>query len=194
MNHNNFNIEFHKSFNQSKELINTCQNISSTCNTFDTLNNSFFVDDEYQSLSDFPWLYYATIDSNIIGFISIYIIDTYNIEICGFVLPQFRRNKVATNLFSMMVMDFDSKSFQLSMDMENEIGKAFVCQMGFAYCATECHMKLDKKNYNEFHDWLSLTPEKHDTEIIQSTLYADWCCIRIRTVTVLYYPDGKQRK
>ncbi len=166
MNNNTLNIDFHKSFEQSENIINTCKNISSICNEKDILNNSFFVDTEYDNFSDFPWLYYASHNSEIIGFISIYIIDSYNIEICGFVLPKYRRNKIATELFSMMVMDFNSKSFVLSMNTDNKIGKKFVHQMGFEYRSTECSMKLLKQDYKTFHNVLSLAPEKQGEEIV----------------------------
>lgn len=166
-------IKFHKSFHHAQNLIDTIKEISLTCNQFDNLCNPFFVDDVYKDSSVFPWLYYATDNSKIIGFISIYIIDTYNVEICGFVLPKYRRNKIGTNLFSMMVMDFHSKSFQLSMDVENEIGKTFVSQMGFVYASTECNMQLDKNNYTEFKETLSLTPQKQDGEIIITGIIND---------------------
>lgn len=159
-------VKFHKSFHQARNLIDAIKKISLLCNQFDGLHNPFFVEDTYKNSSVFPWLYYATDNSKIIGFLSIYVIDTYNVEICGFVLPEYRRNKIGTNLFSMMVMDFHSKSFQLSMDVENEIGKTFVSQMGFEHASTECSMQLAKNNYTEFKETLSLTPQKQGSEII----------------------------
>lgn len=166
MNYNNLKIEFHKSFRQSDTTINLCKNISSACNIFDKLNNPFFVDEEYNSLSGFPWLYYATIETEVIGFVSTYIIDSYNVEICIFVLPKYRKNKIATRLFSMMVSDFNSQSFQLSMDVGNDTGKSFVHQMGFAYASTECVMQLDKEKYSSLPNTMTLTPEKQKDEII----------------------------
>ena len=159
-------IKFHKCFYQTGKLMDTIKKISLLCNQFDGLHNPFFVEDAYHNSSGFPWLYYATDNSKIIGFISTYVIDAYNVEICGFVLPEYRRNKIGTNLFSMMVMDFRSRSFQLSMDVKNEIGKIFVSQMGFEYAATECSMQLDKNNYIGFNKTLSITPQKQGNEII----------------------------
>jgi GNAT superfamily N-acetyltransferase len=162
----NQNIKFHKTFQQTSDLIHSCEKISSTCNEFDGLQNPFFVDDAYEDYSDFPWLYYASIHSHMVGFLSIYKIDSYNMEICGFVLPQYRRNKIATSLFSKMVTDFESKYFQLSMDLNNDFGKAFVSQMGFGYCSTECSMKLDKNDFSPFNNTLELIPEKQQQQIL----------------------------
>lgn len=158
-------IEFKKSYNLTQELINSCKEISSICNDFDGLNNPFFIDNEYDDFSKFPWLYYAMADSKIIGFISIYVIDTYNVEICGFVLPEYRRNKIASNLFAMMVMDFEEMSFTLSMSPDNDFGQAFAYKMGFTYCSTECSMQQKKGQHTTFKDTLSLNPKKQDDEI-----------------------------
>lgn len=162
---NTNNISFQKSFNQTTELINACAEISSICNDFDGLNNPFFVDTEYDNFSKFSWLYYAMVDTKTVGFISVYIIDSYNVEICGFVLPEYRRNKIASNLFARMVIDFAGMSFQLSMSPDNDFGKAFVHKMGFVYCSTECSMQLKKEQHTVFKDTLSLNPEKQDDEI-----------------------------
>ena len=163
---NNLKINFHKSFQQTECFIASCHKISSACNRFDQQKNPFFIDKEYDSLSGKPWIYYATYDTEIIGFLSVYIIDAYNVEICCFVLPEYRRKKIATNLFSYMVTDYDCQSFQLSIDIGNKIGKAFAIRMGFEYCSTECSMRLDKKNFSEFKDVMSLTPEKQNDEIL----------------------------
>lgn len=162
---NNLKINFHKSFQQTESFIASCHKISSVCNHFDQQKNPFFIDEEYDSLSRKPWLYYATLDTEMIGFLSVYVIDAYNVEICCFVLPEYRRKKVATNLFSRMVVDYDCQSFQLSMATGNKTGKAFATKMGFEYCSTECSMQLDKKNFSVFKDTLSLIPEKQNDEI-----------------------------
>lgn len=158
------NIKFQKSFKQTSELVNFCKEISSICNDFDGLNNPFFIDTEYDNFLKIPWLYYATIDLKIVGFISVYVIDSYNVEICGFILPEYRRGKVASNLFAMMVMDFEEMSFTLSMSPDNDFGKAFAYKMGFTYCTTECSMQLKKEQHISFKDALSLNPEKQDDE------------------------------
>lgn len=163
---NHLIIEFHKSFRQTSELIRTCEEISCVCNNFDKLKNPFFIDSEQDALSKTPCLYYSTSGAKIIGFLSVYVIDTHNVEICCFVLPQYRRNRIATNLFSRMVMDYNFQSFQLSMAVGNKIGEAFVTQMGFEYFSTECSMQLAKENFSEFRDAISLTPEKQNDEII----------------------------
>lgn len=159
-------INFHTSYKQDNDLYNACKEISDFCNTKDLQNNSFFIDDEYDEASDYPWLYYATNNSDIIGFISIYIIDSYNLELCGFVLPKYRRNKVATKLFSMMTADFPSYSFQCSMMPGNNSGKLFVNQMGFEHCSTECSMYLSKEEFIPSNEELSLQVEKQDDGLI----------------------------
>ena len=164
--------KFHKSYNLTQELVNSCEKMSTECNDFDGLNTPFFIDTEYENFSQLPWLYYCTLDSKIVGFISVYIIDTHNVEICGFVLPEYRRNKIATNLFAQMVCDFDSVSFQLSLQAENDFGKSFINKMGFEYCSTECSMQLKKEQHIAYTNQLSLSPEKQDGEIIVRALLA----------------------
>lgn len=160
------NIEFHKSFRLNQKLIDSCKQISSECNNFDGLDTPFFIDTEYDNYSKQPFIYYAVLNSQIIGFLSVYIIDAHNAEICTFVLPQYRRNKIASNLFAMMVADYSSVSFQVSLQSDNDFGKYFISQMGFEYCSTECSMQLKKDQFISNGNLLSLNPEKQEDSII----------------------------
>lgn len=159
-------LKFHKSHRFTQELVDSCEKISSECNDFDGLDTPFFIDMEYDNHSKLPYLYYAVSDSQIVGFLSVYVIDSHNAEICVFVLPQYRRNKIASNLFAMMVYDYKSVSFQLSLEGDNDFGKSFIGKMGFGYCSTECSMQLKKEQYIPSGNLLSLTPEKQDDGII----------------------------
>lgn len=169
---NIYTLKFQKSYNLTQRLVNSCKKISSICNDFDGLNTPFFIDTEYDNFSKLPWLYYCTYNSQIVGFVSVYVINTQNVEICGFVLPEYRRNKIATNLFARVVCDFNSVSFQLSLTPDNDFGKRFIKKMGFEYCSTECSMQLKKEQHVTYSNALSLTPEKQDDEIIVRALLA----------------------
>ena len=155
-------FKFEKSFLQTKELTDTCEKISSLCNDFDGLNTPFFIDAEYDNSSKLPYLYYCVFESQIVGFLSVYPIDTHNAEICGFVLPEYRRKKIASHLFAMMVCDFSDVSFQLSLPPENDFGKCFANKMGFQYCATECSMTIKKEQFASTQNSLSLVSEKSE--------------------------------
>lgn len=178
---NNSIIKFHTSYNQTDYLLKKIQEISLICNEYDNISHPFFKDDEYQNSSVYPWLYYAAIDSEIIGFIAPYIIDSYNIEFCEFILPEYRRKKIATQLFSRMISDFTSQCFSCSIIPENNIGKAFLNQIGFKYASTECSMSLFKENFKPFKNELSLNIEKQDDNLI---IYGIFDAIEIGQVII----------
>lgn len=162
----NKNITFQKTYSLSTDLVQSCFHLSDICNETDHLSNPCFVDEDYDADCGLPCLYYALDNSDIIGFLSVYIIDSYNAEICIFVLPKYRKNQVGSELFARMVADYNSYSFQLSMVPKNEIGKQFISKMGFEYCSTECSMELIRDNYFPVKNTVSLTPVKHANEII----------------------------
>ncbi len=159
------NIEYNKSFCKTQNLINDCRRISQICNDYDNQKNPFFIDEEYKDFSDYPCVYFAMENNKIVGFISVYVIDKYNVELCGFVLPEYRRNQIASNLFFRMVMDFDSSSFRLPTDCGNEIGAKFAKKMGFVYTATECSIKLEKGDFDADFVSVDLSPHKENDEI-----------------------------
>lgn len=159
------NIEYNKSFCKTQNLINYCRQISEICNKYDNLCNPFFIDDEYKDFSDYPCIYLALEDEKIIGFLSVFVIDDYNVELCGFVLPQYRRNEIASNLFYRMVMDFHTASFRLPMAVDNEAGENFASKMGFLYGATECSMQLQKNCFQPDFVPVELSPHKEDDQI-----------------------------
>lgn len=159
-------IDYCKSFNKEAKLTGKCNEIQRCCNDFDGLNTPFFIDSDYRDFSDTPWLYYAMDHGQMIGFLSVYEIDRFNSEVCLFILPTYRRKKIATHLFSMMVMDFPSKSFQVSISPLNDFGKSFLLKTGFVYCSTECSMQLMKSHFTPYDKPLSLIPQKQDSQIV----------------------------
>lgn len=150
MKNTNYKVQFFKSYNQTEQLQQTCLNISNICNEADGIKHTFFVDDQYDfdnGLKKLPWLYYASVNSEVIGFISTYVYDETKSEICAFVLPKYRRHKVFTRLYEQFCNDFGGQTFVACISNDNLIAKKWLNEKNFKYESTECMLKLSKKYY-----------------------------------------------
>ena len=74
-----------------------------------------------------------------LGFLKI---DANNMQVCMAVNPKRRRQRIGTNLFLRLVSEFDSFSYSVSLDPENETGKAFLETLGFNFASKEISMEL----------------------------------------------------
>lgn len=99
--------------------------------------------------SENPFVYLVYDDSDkLIAYLGYVKINKTNLEVCMAVDPDFRRQKIGTNLFLRLVSEFDSCSYQVSLDPNNEIGKAFLEKLGFEYTSTEKAMCLAKEDFH----------------------------------------------
>ncbi|MCR5429679.1 MAG: GNAT family N-acetyltransferase [Eubacterium sp.] len=98
--------------------------------------------------SENPFVYLMYDDSdNLIAYLGYVKINKTNLEVCMAVDPEFRRQKIGTNLFLRLVSEFDSCSYQVSLDPKNDTGKAFLEKLGFEYTSTEMAMSLSKDDF-----------------------------------------------
>ena len=136
------------------------KNIETLCGALDKkclehdgyLNYSFLKESEYDySLPEdenaFAYLVFDE-DDNLIAYLGYLKIDSNNMQVCMAVDPDHRRQKIGTNLFLRLVSEFDSCSYQVSLDPSNEIGKSFLEKLGFEYTSTEKAMCLSKEDFS----------------------------------------------
>lgn len=166
-------IDFKKNYTKPIELIKAIQKIHEKCNEHDDVDNHYFIDEDYQDFSDTPCAYTAMLDERVVGFLCPYIIDQYNVEFCVFVLPDYRRQSIASKLFFQMVTDFGTYSYRTSIHPDNNIGKEFLGKMGFTYGCRECSMKLSKGQFKREENNMKLQASKQDDKILISGLIDD---------------------
>lgn len=162
-------ISFHSSNILCDELINKCNKIYDICCMEDNTEYPFFIDNETEN-TQFPLLYYGTTDKKIIGFISAYVIDSHNVEICGFVLPKYRRKGIASSLLDNLLEYYEEYNIHVAIRYDNFIGKAFLNSYDFKYVSTECKMLLTQSDFNISHTKImsKSTPyEKIKLQLIQ---------------------------
>lgn len=169
----NEQIKYEKSYCKSKNLLTVLEKINMDCNKEDHLDHHFFIDEEYHDFSDKPCPYIAKNEEKVIGFLCPYEIDQYNMEFCIFILPTYRRKKIASQLFFHMVNDFRERSYSASLIPENEIGRHFLERMGFTYGCRECSMALVEKNFKPTTPKMKLDVHKEDDEIYVTGLVGD---------------------
>lgn len=163
-------ITYDVAFAKTQNLIDSCNSIFEECTANDNFSQTFFIDDDYKDYSSHPFLYYAIKDEKMIGFLSTYPIDKYNVEFCLYVLPDFRRNHIASELFFRMVTDFDSCSFKCMLTPDSELAKSFLEKMGFQYGSTECQMVANKKDFSNDADKIEINVDIAD-EMINISAY-----------------------
>lgn len=170
----NTKISFHSSAILNDELIGKCKKIYDICCQRDNAINPFFIDDESEK-SKLPVLYYGADDGNAVGFISSYIIDSRNVEICVYVLPEYRRKGIATSLFNNFLDDYEEYSIQISILGNNTIGKAFLDVYEFEYASTECKMVLNKASFKSTYqeNLLKLISEEDNSSITYRAMISD---------------------
>lgn len=147
---NKFDLEFHKAFSLSDKLICYCSNIASICNKSDNTNNPFFIDEDASEESDLPLIYYAKEGPNIVGFISTYLIDEDNLEICGFVLPEYRQHHIFSQLLDKLAKDYEGYYIQLPTAVNNTVTQEIAVKLNFNYTSTEHGMKINKEQHGTF--------------------------------------------
>ena len=110
-----------------------------------------------------------------VGFISSYIIDSRNVEICVYVLPEYRRKGIATSLFNNFLDDYEEYSIQISIACNNTIGKAFLDDYEFEYASTECKMILNKASFKSTYqeNLLRLISKEDNSSITYRAILSD---------------------
>lgn len=135
-----------------KKIETLCGALDKKCLEHDGyLNYSFLKESEYDySLPEdenaFVYLVFDE-DDNLIAYLGYLKIDSNNMQVCMAVDPDFRRQKIGTNLFLRLVSEFDSCSYQVSLDPNNDIGKAFLEKLGFNFASKEMSMALFKDDF-----------------------------------------------
>lgn len=170
----NNKISYHSSYILNNELIDECKKIYDICCQRDNTINPFFIDDESEK-SVLPVLYYGAYDGNTAGFISSYIIDSRNVEICVYVLPEYRRKGIATSLFHNFLDDYEEYSIQISIACNNTIAKAFLDDYEFEYASTECKMILNKASFKSTYqeNLLRLISKEDNSSITYRAILSD---------------------
>lgn len=150
-------IKYESANAKTQNLIDECYRIYEKCSANDGVSNTFFIDEDYRDYSAKPFLYYA-MDGEMVGFLSVYPIDNFNVEFCIYVDPDYRRQHIASELFFRMVSDFEACSFKCSLpddeddaisehNAELDTAKTFLEKMGFHFASTECKMTMSKNDY-----------------------------------------------
>ena len=128
-----------------------CDALDAQCQAQDSFKNySFVKTSEYDfdlPESDNPYCYLMYDEDKLVAYLGYVKIDKNNMQVCMAVDPNYRRQKLGTNLFLRLVSEFDSCSYQVSLDPDNEIGKAFLVKLGFGFASTEKSMSLSKKDF-----------------------------------------------
>ena len=135
-----------------KNVEEMCDALNEKCMAHDGfLNYSFLKESEYDynlPETENPYAYLVFDDSDeLVAYLGFLKIDANNMQVCMAVDPKSRRQRIGTNLFLRLVSEFDSYSYSVSLDPDNEIGKAFLETLGFNFASKEISMELSEGDF-----------------------------------------------
>lgn len=159
-------MEFLKISKPDIAIINLCISLANKINKFDNMDNPIFSLDDFRTIENHPIIYYATAEKQLIGFIGVSIIDETEIEICGFVLPEYRNLKVASHLLEMVFDDYEDFAIKIPLAYGNSLGQHFLKSYNAKCENTECIMELEKDNYHFLCDKIKLSTYEDNQSII----------------------------
>ena len=151
-----------------KNVEEICDALNKKCLEHDGfLNYSFLNESEYDySLpeDDNPFAYLVFDDEELVAYLGYLKIDKNNMQVCMAVDPKHRRQRIGTNLFLRLVSEFDSYSYSVSLDPENETGKTFLEKLGFNFASNEISMELLKDDFEFSAEPIELKIENDETD------------------------------
>lgn len=138
-------------FSKTVQLNNTlklqCDDLYNKCCNNDNLKHSYCLEDEFDIFSEFPRLYYAKSNEQLLGFLSVYIIDSNSVEISIFVHPDSRREHIGQQLLGNFLDDYEISNIEISVHPNNRIGIYFLQKNNFSYVSTELLMHVQLNTF-----------------------------------------------
>lgn len=148
------NYIFRKVTELNETLIQSCEALHQTCCNADGLQHSCCFEDTFDVFTNYPRLYYTLLEKEFIGFLSAYIIDGNNVEICVFVHPKHRNQKIGTTLLHHFLKDYDMENIEIFVRPDNFAGIHFLKQNNFYLTSTELFMGARLKSFlSEMNDY-----------------------------------------
>lgn len=138
-------------FSKTVQLNNTlklqCDDLYNKCCNSDNLKHSYCLEDEFDILPEVPLLYYVNSNKQLLGFLSVYIIDSNSVEISIFVHPDNRREHIGQQLFNNFLDDYEISNIEISVHPNNLIGIDFLKKNNFSYVSTELLMHVQLNTF-----------------------------------------------
>ena len=108
-----------------------------------------------------PVLYYGMYAGKIVGFLSADFYDNEVVDICGYVLPKYRKLKLMSSLLDSFLNDYNDFYISAMINSKNSTGCAVLSHLGFEKTATEYMMRLSFSNscYKPLPEYVKMSVE-----------------------------------
>lgn len=138
------NITIHKAYKITSNLKKNCFDIYNKCLKYNAFIPTLFLDNIDDTT--LPILYYATCNGTQVGFICVDCFESFYAELYGYVLPEFRNQKIMSLLFDTLLNDYDEFTMTITIDPRNRNEINIISHLGFQCIRTEYLMKIDLQN------------------------------------------------
>ena len=130
-------------FGENEALSVSCDDSESVlCNGSTPGSSSPVSYDDSNRVNPLPVLYYGVHEGKTVGFLSA---DFYNneiVDICGYVLPKYRKLNLMSSLLDSFLTDYNDFYISAMLNSKNSTGCAVLSHLGFEKTATEYMMKF----------------------------------------------------
>ena len=130
-------------FGENEALSVSCDDSESVlCNGSTPGSSSPVSYDDSNRVNPLPVLYYGVHKGKTVGFLSA---DFYNneiVDICGYVLPKYRKLNLMSSLLDSFLTDYNDFYISAMLNSKNSTGCAVLSHLGFEKTATEYMMKF----------------------------------------------------
>ena len=176
------NYIFSKTIQINNQLKHLCDTLFHNCCTADNLKHPCCFEDEFDFFPNSPRLYYATFENQLIGFLSVYIIDENSVEICMFVQPDNRGKHIGRQLLNNFFSDYAGTNIEVSLHPDNQLGIHFLEKNNFVLASTELLMSMSfdlfisqNINVKKFCQNISLQKTGTDSSIQYQCFFDNQC-------------------
>ena len=186
------NYIFNKTVQINDSLKQQCETLYNECCTIDSLKHPCCFEDDFDLFPNSPRLYYVTLENRLLGFLSVYILDDNNVEICTFVHPDDRKKHIGQKLLNLFFDDYDTTNIEVSMAPNNNLGIKFLIQNNFQLSSTELLMSVQLSSFikkNTYKPSFKKVFSSHTFKYIMDNKYIGSCHISFLSDTHIFISD-----
>lgn len=151
----NMKLELTKLFSRNLKIEEDIINITDIYNKKNNCNINYFFEENKININK-PFLYIASNKGKIVGCISLFVFDEYEMEIFCVANPAYNEEYILKYLFNELKADYHNYYIQSYSDKKDNYHASILKSLGFNYSKTECIMAINNFEYTPSNNSIEL--------------------------------------